>query len=450
MQANDYCQYVGTIIDAVADGLMVVDPEGTIVLVNGAMEAMTGYGREELVGRSCELLDCDACFAVKSQGQEKFCALFTDGQVRHRNCTIRRRNGSRVQLLKNAAVFRDGAGKVAGGVETWTDITELVTQQSLISSLRRELRKKEGFRGIIGRSPVMEQVFHLVSNAAQSDAPVLIHGESGTGKELVASAIHSLSPRRKKPFIKVNCAALNEALLESELFGHVKGAFTGADRERTGRFEAAHGGSIFLDEVGDMPLSTQIRLLRVLQEKEIERVGDHSPIRIDVRVITATNKDLTRLIEEGRFREDLYYRINVIPVHLPPLRERRGDIPLLLDAFRQRTALSSDKPISGFTKDATELLISCDWPGNVRELINVVEYAFVVCPGGQIGREHLPPWLAASCETNGTGRPRGDEDERERVVEALAASGGNRSKAARLLGMSRVTLWKRLKKYKLA
>ena len=262
--------------------------------------------------------------------------------------------------------------------------------QLFISRLRRELSQEDGFHGIIGKSPVMVQLFTLISSAAQSEAPVVIYGESGTGKELVAAAIHRLSPRHQGPFIKVNSAALNESLLESELFGHVKGAFTGADRTRVGRFEAASGGDIFLDEVGDLPLATQAKLLRVLQEKIIEKVGDHAPIPVNVRVITATNKDLHRLMALGRFREDLFYRIGVIPIHLPPLRERREDIPLLVKAFIDRARRQTRKPITGISDAALDLLAGHDWPGNVRELINVIEYAFVLCAEGVIQPEHLP------------------------------------------------------------
>ena len=321
--------------------------------------------------------------------------------------------------------------------------------QLFITRLRQDLNKEDGFHGIIGTSPVMVQLFILISSAAQSEAPVVIYGESGTGKELVAAAIHRLSPRHQRPFIKVNSAALNESLLESELFGHVKGAFTGADRTRVGRFEAAHGGDIFLDEVGDLPMPTQAKLLRVLQEKVIEKVGDHAPIPVNVRVITATNKDLHRLMALGRFREDLYYRIGVIPIHLPPLRERREDIPLLVKAFIDRARRQTRKPLSGISDAAMDLLTGHDWPGNVRELINVIEYAFVLCPEGAIGPEHLPATFQQKStpprEERREGRLGRAADERQRLIDAINEAGGKKSEAARLLGISRVTLWKLLK-----
>jgi transcriptional regulator with PAS, ATPase and Fis domain len=293
----------------------------------------------------------------------------------------------------------------------------------------------------------MRRVFALLESAAQSQAPVVITCESGTGKELAAQAIHDLGPRAKGPFIRVNCAALNEALLESELFGHVKGAFTGAERGRVGRFEAASGGDIFLDEIGDLPLATQVKLLRVLQEGEIERVGDHRPIKLDVRVITATNQDLARLMAAGRFREDLYYRIAAIPVPIPPLRERREDIPLLAEAFLERIRLKTGKPLTGLAKEALELLLAHDWPGNVRELINALEYAFVLCPEGLIRPEHLPARIAGGRAGHLPAAPAHlDRAEAERIKAALDQSGGNLTEAARLLGLSRVTLWKKLKR----
>jgi transcriptional regulator with PAS, ATPase and Fis domain len=277
----------------------------------------------------------------------------------------------------------------------------------------------------------------------------MIHGESGTGKELVARAIHEASPRRDHPFIKVNCAALNENLLESELFGHTRGAYTGADRNRIGRFEAAHGGSIFLDEIGDIPPATQVKLLRVLEEKEIERVGDHKPIKVDVRVISATNKNLDKLTQEGTFREDLYFRINVFPLNCPPLKERKEDIPMIVQNFIRGNCAKTGKKILGLTPEALEKLTVYPWPGNVRELRNTIEYAFVLCSSGGIGVPHLPPKIAgvsSECPEPAT-FSLSVLHKKEELLEALRKSGGNQSEAARLLGVSRVTIWKRIKKY---
>ncbi len=451
---KEYSRYWETVVQTMGDGLMIVDPDGIIISINNAFAQMTGYRPDELPGQSCEVLGCDTCFASRARGEGKHCELFKEEKVRHRKCVLRRKDGRPLHVLKNAAVLKDQDGLVVGGVETLSDCTELVAHERVIASLRQELSIEDSFQGLIGRSMAMQKVFDLIRSAAQSEAPVVIYGESGTGKELVAAAIHHLGSRSRGPFIKVNCAALNEFLLESELFGHVKGAFTGADRTRVGRFEAAHHGDIFLDEIGDLPLGTQVKLLRVLQEKEIEKVGDHRPISVDVRVLSATNHDLQRLMEEKRFRDDLYYRIGVIPIFLPPLRERREDIPLLLDTFINRIKLKTQKPIRDLDKNALELLSHYDWPGNVRELINVIEYAFVLCPGEKILPSHLPatitaktPSLARGARKQRDPQTKTGEGERKRTVQALTEAGGNKSEAARILGISRVTLWKRLKEY---
>jgi DNA-binding NtrC family response regulator len=296
----------------------------------------------------------------------------------------------------------------------------------------------------------MQQVYELIENVAQTEAPVMIQGQSGTGKELVARAIHETGPRRDKPFIKVNCAALNENLLESELFGHVKGAYTGADRHRVGRFEASHEGTIFLDEVGDIPAPIQVKLLRVLEEKEIERVGDHRPIGVDVRIVTATNRDLEALTAQGVFREDLFFRISVFPLHLPSLSERLEDIPLLVQHFIRHNVLNSGKKIEGMSPAAMAALTNYVWPGNVRELRSAIEYAFVLCKNTTIESAHLPPKilhphhpLVHLAKRDKRAKLR----EREDLVRVLRQTAGNQSEAARLMGVSRVTIWKRIKKY---
>jgi two-component system response regulator HydG len=383
-------------------------------------------------------------------GPGERCQLFKNGATKHDKCALVKKDGSLVHVLKNGALLTDDGGGILAGVETFTEISELIAKERVISRLRRELSREDGFQGIVGKSPAMLRLFSLISSAAQSDAPVIIYGESGTGKELVAAALHRLGNRSQGPFIKVNSAALHESLLESELFGHVKGAFTGADRVRVGRFEAAHGGDIFLDEVGDLPLATQAKLLRVLQEKVIERVGDQKPIPVDVRVISATNQDLLRLRAKGRFRDDLFYRINVIPIHLPPLRDRREDIPLLVEAFIERTRLKTRKPITGIDKEALDELLAYSWPGNVRELINVIHYAFVLCPEGSIRPKHLPALdqlqMPSPPEAPRKTRLAGQVS-KERLLDVIHAAGGCRAEAARRLGVSRVTLWKWLKKH---
>jgi len=296
----------------------------------------------------------------------------------------------------------------------------------------------------------MQQVFDMIANASQSDAPVIIFGESGTGKELISKAIHDVGKRKQQPFVKVNCAALTESLLESELFGHVKGAFTGAYQKREGRFEAARDGDIFLDEIGDLPLATQVKLLRVIEEKIIERVGDNKPIPIDVRIISATNKDLMQLVEQGVFREDLFYRINVIPITIPPLRERAEDIPLLADSFFRRLQLKSGKTTEGISNDTMGALLNYSWPGNVRELKSAFEYAFVTCQEKLIQPYHLPPVIFKGKKPSPAAQKthdNQDEIKKKQLVEALERTGGNQSKAARILGVSRVTVWNRIKRF---
>ena len=331
-----------------------------------------------------------------------------------------------------------------------TDLTEIIQKDNRIEAFQRQLRSEDSFHGMVGSANSMRKVFDMITNAARSDAPVLILGESGTGKELVAGAIHELGPRSAKPFIKVNCASLNEALLESELFGHVKGAFTGAYRGREGRFEAAEGGDLLLDEIGDLPLTTQVKLLRVLEEKVIERVGDNTPIRIDVRIISATNKDLKELVDRGDFREDLYYRINTIPIAVPPLRERMEDFPLLAESFFQKIKLKNNKDIGAISNEAMALMLRYPWPGNVRELKGALEYAFVSCQESEIQPYHLPPTIVRKREGDKSPQEKPvsrGEAQKQELMEALRQAEGNQSEAARILGVSRVTVWNRIKKY---
>ncbi len=449
MPKNAFKEYWKTIVDTMMDGVVVVDTDGTILSVNKALERITGYTAEDLMGKPCTILDCDRCFFINSQGKkEKKCALFTSGDVVRRRCTLRKKDGNLFHALKNATILRDIDGTSIGGVETLTDITDLVEKERAIQELKDLLSPGEGFEGIVGKNSKMLAVNELIRNAAASEAPVIIFGESGTGKELVANAIHRLGRRNRGPFVKVACAALNESLLESELFGHVKGAFTGAGRDRKGRFEAAHKGDLFLDEIGDIPLSTQVKLLRVLQEKEVERVGDQTPIPIDVRIIAATHRNLAQMCDEGLFREDLYYRLNVIPIHLPPLRERLEDIPSLVDHFVKLLRARTEKAIHGVTEQAMEKMISYAWPGNVRELINVLEYAFVVCHEELISPQYLPYLIGR--EKHPVSRRKDSvskQNRREELIKALEETQGNRQEAARLMGVSRVTLWKLLKKH---
>jgi transcriptional regulator with PAS, ATPase and Fis domain len=370
--------------------------------------------------------------------------------MRRRRCVFRHKDGHSIHALKNASVFHDDHGNVIGAVETVTDITDLIEKDNRIAEYQQELRSADKFQGIIGVSAQMQKVFDLITNASRSDAPVIIYGESGTGKELVARAIHRLSERFRGPYVKINCAALTESLLESELFGHVKGAYTGAVKDRSGRFETAHGGSIFLDEIGDLPLATQVKLLRVLEEKIVERVGANASIPVDVRIISATNRDLMTLIKAGIFREDLYFRINVIPVHLPPLRKRIEDIPLLADAFFRKIRLKVNKEFTAISRETMAALMNYTWPGNVRELKSAFEYACVTCQGGTIQPEHLPTNILTEKKTSGSAKRisiNREEIKKIELIETLEETGGNQSAAAKLLGVTRVTIWNRMKRY---
>jgi len=419
MIEHELNKYWKTVVTAIQEGVMIVDIDGIIVSANQALRRITGYQKEELIGKPCTILNCDRCEIIRNDNKKHWCRLFADGGLKMTRCVITKKDGSYTHVLKNASLLYDGEGKEMGAVETLTDITELVEKDLKIEAFQRELRHYDRFHGIIGASSQMQQVFDMIANASQSDAPVIIFGESGTGKELIARAIHMDGTRKTKPYIKVNCAALNENLLESELFGHVKGAFTGAHQGRIGRFEEASGGDIFLDEIGDLPSTTQVKLLRVLEEKVIERVGDNRSVRVDVRIITATNRNLKQMVKNRKFRKDLYYRINVIPITIPPLRERVGDIPLLVETF-------------------------------VRELKSAMEYAFVTCQSPQIHPNHLPPDIAGNIKLfSEKKRDISDPNEAKKklLMDALEQTEGNQTRAADILGITRVTVWNRMKRY---
>jgi PAS domain S-box-containing protein len=441
--------YSDQILDTIMDGVMIVDTDGNIMSINKAMERMTGYASQELIGQPCTILNCDKCFSHTAGGQvEVNCQLYNFGSIEKRRCRLQRKDGRDLFALKNAAILKGRDGTLIGGVETLTDITTLVEKEQTIKELADLVSPgRDVFEGIVGRTPGMLALYDIITDAAASDVPVIICGESGTGKELVANAIHALGRRNNGPFIKVSCAALNESLLESEMFGHVKGAFTGANRDRRGRFEASHGGDLFMDEIGDIPLSTQVKLLRVLQERQIERVGDHTPITIDTRIIAATHCDLWKMCEEGRFREDLYYRLNVVPISVPPLRHRPEDIPLLVNHLVRSIRLRTEKPIKGVTEQTMKVFMAHQWPGNVRELINVLEYAFVVCHEALIGPQHLPPLSEKGRSARKEADRVAHHVDREKLAQTLEKTQGNKTEAARLLGISRVTLWKLLRKH---
>jgi PAS domain S-box-containing protein len=451
-------KFLINVFETMREGLMIMNPEGDIIYFNKAAEEITGYSQEDVIGKPCTVLDTDTCVILTESGRQRCCTLFEDGSIVDKKCRIRTKNGRSVYLLKNAALLKNDEGEVIGAVESITDITSLYMKELELEELKQELRQHYWFMGLLGNSPAMQILFDKIRNAATSDAPILICGESGTGKELIANAIHQLSSRKEGPFVKMNCASLNEYLMESELFGHKKGSFTGAVSDRKGRFEAADKGSIFLDEIGDMPQAMQVKLLRVMEEKVIERVGEHTPINVDIRLISATHQDLHELTSLGRFRQDLMYRVNAIIIHAPPLRSREGDIPLLVAHYLKKISVTNDKDIRGVAAPAMEILKKYKWPGNVRQLINALEYAAVTCKSGTIEVSDLPEYvfheerelafLNKVIEKN-VGAGVGNT-EKDKIRSALQLFKGNRTKAANHLGISRVTLWKRIKDYNIS
>jgi len=438
-------KFFNIIFNSIADGVFTTDSEGRITFFNKAAEEITGFLSEEAIGRYCyEIFRADIC---QSRCVLKE-VLKTEREIINLPVAILSKNGKRIPISISAAVLRDENGEVIGGVETFRDF-------SIIEELKKELSQKYTFEDIVSKNHFMHEIFNILPNVAGSDSTVLIHGASGTGKELFAKAIHNLSPRKNKPFIKVNCGALPDTLLESELFGYEKGAFTDAKKDKPGRFALANGGTIFLDEVGDMSPSLQVKLLRVLQEKEYEPLGSTSPKRTDVRIIAATNKDLSKLVNEGKFRDDLYYRLNVVKIDLPPLSQRREDIPLLIDAFIRKFNAKTGKNILGVSERVLRLLLRYDFPGNVRELENIIEHAFVLCEKDRIDLDCLPKEIIEGQMEKASSLPLEEESpfekaEAEVIEKALKKYGGNRIKTAKELGIGRTTLWRKIRKYRLS
>ena len=449
-------RFISRIIDAMADGVFTMDANGRISSWNPSMERISGYSAGEALGKSCGLLQCSRCFGKNCPADIQKCRIMEQGYSEAKECQLRHKDGHDVQVIKNASVVRDDHDKVIGVVETVTDLTELNRARKRAEEAFLRLGELHRMDNIIGKSKAMQMVFTAISAAAASEATILIQGESGTGKELVAGAIHYNGDRRDKPLVSVNCSALAETLLESELFGHVKGSFTGANRDRVGRFEEASGGTIFLDEIGELSPFIQVKLLRVLQEREIERVGDSKKRQIDIRIITATHQDLYAKVREGRFREDLYYRLKVFPIHLPTLRERREDIPLLANHFINLMRKKTGKHISGLSTAALRAFMDYSWPGNVRELENAIEHAFVLCNRKQIDIADLPieirqPDFSAVCAANPPLGParRANRKKltRQSLLELLDACDWNKAEVGRRVGLSRTAIWKYMKKW---
>ena len=425
-----YIKNLEEILDNLTEGIIAHDTERHILFFNRAAEKITGYSREKVLGKDCHEAFggpfCGGRCSFQKGAPETFDhlsyplnILTKDGQAR------------RVEMSVNG--MNDNTGGFVGVIASFRDVTDLIT-------LKIQLGDLKDFAGIIGRDPKMLQIYRQIRDMATNDYPVHISGETGTGKELVAAAIHNESRRGGSPFVPINCGALPEGILESELFGHVKGAFTGAVRDKRGRFELANGGSLFLDEVADLPRVVQAKLLRVLQEGTFERVGGEKTISVDVRIISATNRDLKREVKNGDFREDLYYRINVVPIYLPPLRKRRNDIPLLVEHFLN-IALEEGQDSQGLSKEALAIMVGYSWPGNVRELQSAVRFAIVKSRGGIIRPEHLPIDMKNMEITHPSRGPSRKLDS-ESVRAALTQTGGNKARAARLLGVGRATLYR--------
>ena len=445
-QMDIYRSDLQAIFNSVNEGIITVDADMCIRQVNTAAARILGLATCALSRKPFSTLRKG--FERAQDALEE--TLRTREPVVDRRIQLQTGDDEKVLVINTMPLISE-RGSFVGAVLMIRDMTRL-------TRLERQLEDSQQYRNIIGKSGKMQEIFQLIRELAGTDSTVLIGGESGTGKELVAAALHHASARGKGPFLRVNCAALSDDILESELFGHVKGAFTGAVRDRVGRFEAANGGTILLDEIGDISPRLQLRLLRVLQEREFERVGSSSPIRTDVRVIASSNQDLEQKIKAGEFRQDLYYRLNVVRIHLPPLRERRQDIPLLVDHFCRRFNSTIRREVTGVSADAMELIMNYPWPGNVRELENCIERAFIVCHDTFILPRHLPPEIlsqrpssALPAHASQSWTAEGDnQNERQQIVQVLHQTDWNVAKAARRLGIARNTLYQRLKTLNIA
>lgn len=431
-------EYLNKAIDVLNEAVFVYDENMQIKYFNSAAEKITGHRKEDVIGKKCITLfdksvclnNCALCQTVKNDPSQ--------GMVRFQSPFIRKDGTRRMGEFQAGLLKREKNGAVEVLVSL-TDTTEMIHLKEKLSF---------SFRNIIGKNHLMQELFRTIRNIAEFDTTVLIQGESGTGKELVAKAIHFESPRAGEKLITINCSAFSEGLLESELFGHAKGAFTGAFKDRIGRFEEANGGTIFLDEVGDLTAKVQVKLLRVIQEKEIQRVGENVTRKVNIRILAATHRDLLKEVRERRFREDLYYRLNVIPVQLPPLRMRKDDITHLARYFIKTWTEANKKSIDKISNSALGKLMDYDWPGNVRELENAIEHACVKCSRKTIEEKDLPIFIPKSPQKNGK-RWKRNRVSRELILQTLAETGNNQTHAARLLNIHRITLWRKMQAFKI-
>jgi len=442
---NTFSLRSSLILDSIADGVFTVDQHWKITSFNKAAESITGWSNDEAIGKSCsDVFHSSIC--------GKNCAiaesLYNGRPVSNRSITIHRQDGEKIPISISASPLADHEGNIIGGVETFRDL-------SALTSLRNQLTRKYHFDEIVSKSKAMQRLFTIMPEIASSPSTVLIYGESGTGKELIARALYNISNRQQQPFIALNCGALPEHLLESELFGYKAGAFTDAKKDKEGRFAAAEGGTLFLDEIGDIPINIQVKLLRVLQEKVYEPLGSNKQVETNARIITATNKDLKTMVIDGTFREDLYYRLNVVRIQLPPLRERKEDIPLLVNQFIKEFCTQFGKDIVGISNSAINILMRHNFPGNIRELKNIIEYAFILCEGGYILPEHLPePFdrgtgqeISVIHEMN---RPQTlEEIEKQAIILALENNKWKKVSTCEELKISKDTLRRKMIKYNL-
>jgi len=437
-------RYLSLILDSVSQGIFTVDSKGHITTFNRAAERITGYREEEVIGSLCrDVFKSDLCDTICPMRQ----SINLRKEVQDKKVRIQTKDGRSVPLSITTSPLQTKTGKLVGGVEVLKDLSE-------ITALKRQLDGKYSFDDIISKNAEMQRIFQLLPLVAESNSSILITGDSGTGKELIAKAIHNSGMRKDKNFVAVNCAAMPETLLESELFGYKKGAFTDAKENKPGRIAVAEHGTLFLDEIADLPKSLQVKLLRFLQEKSYEPLGANKTIKADVRVITATNKDLRTMIADGSFREDLYFRLNIMEIHIPPLRQRSEDIPLLVQHFINVNSANSRRNIKGITDDALALLMRYPFPGNIRELENIIERAFILCTTSNIDIDCLPEYIRLEQEDHPSAAGPPDVSlknaERDIIIETLKKFGGNRTHAAKELGIHRVTLVRKLKKYRIS
>jgi PAS domain S-box-containing protein len=430
---------LSAILESIADGVFTIDRDWRITSFNRAAERITGVSRRKALGQKCfDVFHANICQTACTLKK----TLETGREIIDSPVDIINSKGETLPISISTAILRNERGQIIGGVETFRDL-------SAIEALRRELSGKYSSGDIVSKNEKMQKILSLLPAVAESNSTVLIQGPSGSGKELLARAIHSASPRAKGPYVVVSCGALPDTLLESELFGYVKGAFTDAKKDKPGRFARAEKGTLFLDEIGDISPAVQVKLLRFLQEREYEPLGAVRPQKADVRIVAATNKDLGRMVQEGRFREDLYYRLNVVKLDLPALAERREDVPLLVEHFLKRFNVRMNKRIDSVSPEVIQLFMRYDFPGNIRELENAMEHAFVLCSGTQIREEHLPQELLNRARAVPLQLSAGKDAlrmaERETLLQMLEKHGGNRKKTAAELGISPVTLWRKLK-----